>query len=37
MIRQFCNDVVEYHPYSFDACKPHLNNKLIATLQVQRK
>jgi hypothetical protein len=37
MIRQLLNDVLKYHPYTFDAHKPHLNNKLVTTLVVQRR
>lgn len=33
-VRQLLNGVLEYHPYTFDACKYHLNDKLT-TLTVK--
>lgn len=34
-VRQLLNGVLENHPYTFDACKSHLNDKLVTTLTVQ--
>jgi hypothetical protein len=36
MSRQLLDEVLEYHPYAFDARKPHFNNKSVSALAVQR-
>lgn len=35
-IRQLFNEVLEYHPYTFCARKPDLNDELVTTLTSQR-
>lgn len=35
VVRQLLNAVLEYHPYTFDACKPHFDDKFITTLTAQ--
>lgn len=34
-IRELLDEVLEYHPYTFDASKPHHNNKSVPALVAQ--